>query len=257
MPHSNWFVHKFGGTSVGSSERYLNVSNLVSRYSGAVSPARTAVVVSAMAGITNALEACCRAATEAFFETREGEGGGGDGTGKGKDPRETSRASRLAAFEPLLEDVYERHRKTVSSLCDSGQMSAEEGFRICATIRANVDDLKDVMMAMAVSGSCPESLRELVMGHGELWSAQVLHAVMQHKASKQSADGDGEGGGSSSVAWIDAREVLVVDEDGGEGGGTAKFTTFERVFLNWKISQEKMDDWCQRHPEARVVIITG
>ena len=50
--NSNWVVHKFGGTSVADAERYRAAAEIVlARAPGE----RTAVVVSAMSGVTNAL----------------------------------------------------------------------------------------------------------------------------------------------------------------------------------------------------------
>src|ERR1043165_8272192 len=49
---SKWIVHKFGGTSVADAERYRGVAEIVlARAPGE----RTAVVVSAMSGVTNVL----------------------------------------------------------------------------------------------------------------------------------------------------------------------------------------------------------
>ena len=50
--NSKWVVHKFGGTSVADAERYRAAAEIVlSRAPGE----RTAVVVSAMSGVTDAL----------------------------------------------------------------------------------------------------------------------------------------------------------------------------------------------------------
>ena len=59
-------VHKFGGTSVGSSARFKAVANIVGDchsgiYNG--SPPQTVVVVSAMSGVTNQLISGARAAS--------------------------------------------------------------------------------------------------------------------------------------------------------------------------------------------------
>ena len=55
---ARWVVHKFGGTSVASAERYRNVAALLARQ-----PAGPAgVVVSAMAKVTDALIALARQA---------------------------------------------------------------------------------------------------------------------------------------------------------------------------------------------------
>ena len=51
MTTAPWVVHKFGGTSVASAQRYRDVAAIVAREPGV----RKAVVVSAMAKVTDAL----------------------------------------------------------------------------------------------------------------------------------------------------------------------------------------------------------
>ena len=50
-PADGWIVHKFGGTSVATAERYRHVAKVLSERP----EARKVVVVSAMSGITNTL----------------------------------------------------------------------------------------------------------------------------------------------------------------------------------------------------------
>src|SRR4051794_2251588 len=50
-PRSAWIVHKFGGTSVANAERYRGVGEIM----GETASQHTAIVVSAMSGVTNTL----------------------------------------------------------------------------------------------------------------------------------------------------------------------------------------------------------
>ncbi len=60
-------IHKFGGTSVRSAERFACVADIVEGYPAPFEDeglSRTVVVVSAMSGVTNRLIAGARAAAE-------------------------------------------------------------------------------------------------------------------------------------------------------------------------------------------------
>ena len=71
---------------------------------------------------------------------------------------------------------------------------------------------------------------EFVSGHGELWSAQFLHAYL-------------EALGYSST-WLDARKVLVVEPNG------------NTVAIDWQLSQEKLNAWAT-DVSADFLVITG
>jgi aspartokinase/homoserine dehydrogenase 1 len=76
-----------------------------------------------------------------------------------------------------------------------------------------------------------ERIIEFVSGHGELWSAQLLHAYLEAR------------GHSSS--WLDARDVLVVEPQS------------NTVVIDWPLSQEKLKNWQLDHADTKLLIITG
>ena len=184
---SPWAVHKFGGTSMSGDDGIRRVAELVR---GAERP-RTAVVVSAMAGVTNALFACCARAAE-------------------RDER----------WRDELDAVVARHVLVASAL-----LNAAESARIAAVLERDSRDLKDLLRAIQLLGSHPEALDDVVAGHGELWSAQLLAAFL-------------------GCDWLDARQALIVRP--AELGPA----------VDWVESRKRLDAWLPGK-SAGVVVVTG
>ena len=76
-----------------------------------------------------------------------------------------------------------------------------------------------------------ERIMEFVSGHGEIWSAQLLHAYLKTR-------------GHSST-WLDARKVLVVEPNS------------NTVAIDWPLSQEKLNAWQMDQADTDFLIITG
>ena len=62
--------------------------------------------------------------------------------------------------------------------------------------------------AIYIASSCTEPFSDFVVGHGELWSAQLMTALTNLKLQKA--------GDKRRAAFVDARDILVVTptEDG-------------------------------------------
>jgi aspartokinase/homoserine dehydrogenase 1 len=163
---SSFVVHKFGGTSVAGPDRYRHVGKLVRSLHQ--TGGRTAVVVSAMAKVTDALFDCCE------------------------------RAARGALAEPTadaaLDAVVARHHACIDDL-GAGVDAVIDPER-ARTLKVAIDDdargIRSLLGAVRMMGSRVDVIDEVVAGHGEVWSAQILAAVM-------------------GVPWLDARKVLVVE----------------------------------------------
>jgi len=138
MTTAPWVVHKFGGTSVASAQRYRDVAAIVAREPGA----RKAVVVSAMARVTDALIALTELA-------------------RARDERYVAR----------LAELVERHVEAAKELLPEPAYLA-----LTAVLRADAADIADVLRAIWLARTCSEELTELVSGYGEIWSAQMLGA---------------------------------------------------------------------------------
>lgn len=187
--NSGWTVHKFGGTSVADADRYRSVSEiLLSQRSGE----RVGVVVSAMAGVTNALiEAVNLAAAQ-----------------------DDSYLQKLQALE-------HRHLETIAGL----QL---QNTSLRETVVSDFNAVKEVLRGVWITRLASERIVELISGHGELWSAQLLHAYLESQNHRAS--------------WLDARKVLVVEPNANS------------VTVDWETSKQKLQTHC---PDTDFLVITG
>ena len=137
--HPGWVVHKFGGTSVGSAERYSGVVRIL--HAEASAGSRLAVVVSAMKGTTDAL-------IDAVEAARRNEAVYSDGMAAVKRRHfEALEALGLPALYPVF----------------------EKDFR----------ELEEVLRGVWLARSASEKIVELISGYGEIWSAKILTGLLQ------------------------------------------------------------------------------
>ena len=137
---SGWVVHKFGGSSVASAERYRGVAEIVRQEPGRAK----AVVVSAMSGVTNALLGLIERA-------------------KRCDP----------GYLDDLSVLRLRHLTTVTELLPEAARGP-----ISAALEADFGVLHEVLRGVWHVRTDSERIAELVAGYGELWSAQLLSAYL-------------------------------------------------------------------------------
>ena len=190
---SEWIVHKFGGTSLADAERYRAAAEIVLAQR---SHERVAVVVSAMSGVTNALIRSVELA-----------------------------ARQDNSYLPELEALKKRHLEAIAGL----QLPDEQSNSLQQTISSEFNALEEVLRGVWITRLASERIVEFVSGHGELWSAQLLHAYLQSRGH--------------SAAWLDARNVLIVEPD--------------TTAVDWKLSQQKLQVWLADHDGADLVVITG
>jgi len=190
---SKWIVHKFGGTSVADAERYRAAAEIVL---ARASDERVGIVVSAMSGVTNGLIHSVELA-----------------------------ASRDESYLTKLKDLQTRHLETIEKLATKQTAALRE------TIVSDFKAIEEVLRGVWITRIPSERITEFVAGHGELWSAQMLHAYL-------------EANGHSST-WLDARTVLIVEPDN------------NTVVIDWKLSQENVNAWQADHVNTDFVVITG
>lgn len=186
---SNKFVvHKFGGTSVGSAECFAKVSDIVSAL---VAP-RVAVVVSAIGGkpkVTDLLIGLLSLA-------------------KQRKPQEC---------DAVLDVIREKHHKVIAET-----LPADVGQPIEDAINADLKRLSELLRAISIMRSYNDSVVEFISGHGEVWSAKILAAVLSLRAA---ADGK-----KHKFHFVDAREFLIVEPDEDHG-----------PVVQYDITTKKMD----------------
>ncbi len=186
-----WKVHKFGGSSLGTPDRIRHVATLLSEQA---SP--TVAVVSAMSGVTDRLLAL----TEIAPTNEDG-------------------------LPERLEALHDEQGAIVNEL-----LGDETARPVLRALDDDVTDVADVLRATRLMRSAPSTVRNLVAGYGELWSARLLAGLLRKQ-------------GLSATA-CDAREVLVVTHE--ELGPV----------VDWGATQKRFSDW-RADQEADVLVITG
>ena len=184
-------AHKFGGSSVADAECINRVAGLIRED---LKPGQqTVVVVSAMRGVTDAL---IHVAHAAFAKSPE--------------------------IEALWSALKDKHFKAIDELKPASAEAVKKSLTESFT-RLSVE-LKHLRHVGKPDG---KALLE-IQGLGEVWSAQILHAVMN--------------GSGSDWAYLDAREVLVVSHN--ELGAV----------IEWSSTQAKLNEWKKRNPAPNVVV---
>ncbi len=141
-------IFKFGGSSLGSSERLLWVTECVSR---ARSKGPLAVVVSAMGDTTDALIAAAHSAAA------------GDG---------------LRAHTVLDVAI---DRCTSTALLAAAQVGAEA--RVAPLVRTHFAPLHELLNAIVLLRECSPQTLDLVLSYGEVLSARVLAELLDGRGT--------------------------------------------------------------------------
>ena len=187
-------VHKFGGTSVADADCFRRVAKIVT----ARPERRRLIVVSAMAGITDQLVNAVHVA-----------------------------GKRDLGYRDIMASVGARHRKTITEL-----LSADDAGRLCEALTRDLAIIEEVLHVTTVLHGYSRNGLELVSGYGEVWSAQILAALLRRE--------------DPDVDWLDAREVLTVSRT--ESGAD----------VMWPESRGRADAWiAHRGQLPNTVIITG
>ena len=186
-------AHKFGGSSLADAACFRRVAEIIA----ARPESRRVVVVSAMSGVTDALVGVTRLAAS-----------GG-------------------AYHDGLEAIRARHLATLRALFGGAGDPA-----VAAAMERDLADVGDVLRATTLLRGYSRETLDLVSGYGEVWSSQMLAALIR-----------AHGG---DVAWLDAREVLIVERT--EAGAD----------VNWAASHERMAAWLVRAgSQPSTLVITG
>ncbi len=130
---------------------------------------------------------------------------------------------RADGYREALAALHQRH-------VDAARELLPDPAPLLAVFERDVADLADILRGVWLGRSASELTEELVAGYGELWSAQLLHAHLQSKGAP--------------VAWVDAREVLVVHPaDLGPQ-------------VDWKTSTERLAAALMQRP-CELLVVTG
>ena len=157
---SSWTAHKFGGTSLADASGFRRAADLVTAHGDGPQ----AVTVSAAAGTTDSLISLVHLAA------------------RGED------------FAQALGAVRDRQAKLARDLLD------EAAGPLIASLDSDLADVRHVLDAASVMESASDRAIGVVAGHGELWSARLLAALLSSTGAR--------------TTWLDAREILFVERQG-------------------------------------------
>jgi bifunctional aspartokinase / homoserine dehydrogenase 1 len=136
-------------------------------------------------------------------------------------------AARDLPYSGKLRELERRHLDTIEALA----LPTEQTADLRAMILSDFASIEEVLRGVWITRIPSERITEFVAGHGELWSAQLLNAYLEAQ-------------GHSST-WLDARELLIVEPDSNS------------VAIDWKLSQQKLNEWLECHTDPDFVVITG
>ncbi|KAI3835114.1 hypothetical protein MKW92_048967 [Papaver armeniacum] len=188
-----WSIHKFGGTCVGTSERIQKVAEIIVNDSSE----GKVVVVSAMSKVTDMMYNLINKAQ-----------------------------SRDDSYIAALDDVLEKHKLTAHELLEGNDL-----LKFISRLHDDIGNLKAMLRAIYIAGHATESFSDFVAGHGELWSAQILSAVVR----KLGVD----------CNWMDTREVIIVNP-----------TSANQVDPDLEVSERSLEEWYSKNP-SKTIIATG
>lgn len=137
---------KFGGTSMGNARRIISSADIIC---GRAEKERVSVVVSAVAGVSNSLQAAIDACT----------------TG--------------TTSEKFIDDL----KKTHAEICDELE-SKVKGFaadKVMEKINPYLEETAKLLDGCLSFGECPSTIYCRIMGMGELMSSPIMEAVLRAK----------------------------------------------------------------------------
>lgn len=134
-----------------------------------------------------------------------------------------ARTDSVAAASEALKAVAKDQIDVVKEIS-----SPERAAEVEAIIASDSEDIINVVRAVSLLKTIPPSTMELVTGYGEVWSALTMHAYLDTL--------------DVASAWLDAREVLVVEQTG-FGLGEKGSANVVGVDPLWAETAERVGEW--------------
>jgi aspartokinase/homoserine dehydrogenase 1 len=212
-----WQVHKFGGTSVANADCFRIVAGIVedllsqgggrddNNKAAPRQPIRMAVVVSAMGGKPKTTDLLLQA---------------------------VQLAAARQDVAPLLQRIAAKHEACLADLFGSQGAAA---VRLVKIIQQDLQDIGDILKTVSLMKWKAFRISEVVSGYGELWSTQILTALLRQRQPAVEEQHDEYDNMVPAPArqhefvYLDARRLITVDEDAIQNG-----------IIEWDISQQKL-----------------
>lgn len=185
-----WRVHKFGGTSVANAECFRQAAAIVEEQLQEHSPLNIAVVVSAMGGTPKVTDLLLSTVVAAAARHQD-------------------------KVEATLNLILDKHTTCIQELFERDAARA----RLISIIEKDLENVRDILKTVSLMKWQATRISELVAGNGEIWSAQILCALLQERALSQNHE----------FVFLDARRVIIIDEEAVQDGAVC-----------WDICHEKL-----------------
>ena len=189
---AEWEIHKFGGSSLREGALFLKVCQILEK--GQLP--KKASVVSAIYGVTDMLSLA------------------------------VDRAKEGVDIEASIESLRKKHFVIIDDLFRGGPYGEE----LKRAFEKDYQSLLHLLKTIEMSSYASETLMEVIMGYGEIWSAQILNNLLLSKNKKSQ--------------WLNAREVLYIKDNSPERE------------VDWNLSQLKLKERLKSF-DKQFLIITG
>ena len=161
---SEWEVHKFGGSSLKEGGLFSRVSEILE----SIRTPKKASVVSAVYGVTDLL-------SQAANKAKEGKG-----------------------IEESIDILRKKHFDIIENLFNGTLVEKE----LKEKFEKDFLSLFHLLKTIEMSSYASENLMEIIMGYGEIWSAQILNKLLLSENKKSQ--------------WLNARDVLYLKDNSSE-----------------------------------------
>ncbi|KAL3790376.1 hypothetical protein HJC23_002762 [Cyclotella cryptica] len=202
-----WEVHKFGGASLANASLYQTVGDLLLRESAGRSSSGPIPTMAIVSARGGMTDLLVDVVSSALDDISQAE-------------------SRL---QSALEGQLTILRELVAADTDDDTSTIAD--EIEANMRKDAADILSVVQSLRMIRSVPPSVMEVVTGFGEIWSAQTLYAYLKSRGV--------------TVAWLDARDVLIVKSEGANAGLGEKGSSSSTggVTPVWDETMRRLEVW--------------
>mmetsp|Transcript_24691 Transcript_24691/g.38789 ORF Transcript_24691/g.38789 Transcript_24691/m.38789 type:complete len:985 (+) Transcript_24691:25-2979(+) len=241
-----WQVHKFGGTSVADANCFLQVAHIIEDQldvnNDVIGPdaKHLAVVLSAMGGKPKVTDLLLEAVRHASMREHD-------------------------KVDKQLDIVLEKHSECLKFLFHQEYAEQE---RLIKIIKGGLNDIRDILKTVSLMKWQAERISEVVSGFGELWSTQILTALLRMRSNQRLVEKFGSDSFSNiakastasqihhnNFIYLDARRVITIDEDAIQDGAVVWHTSEEKFMEIFKEEEAKLGD--ARDSILNHFIITG
>ena len=225
-----WEVHKFGGTSVASAECYLKVAAIVEEQlglgCGLDDQKHLAVVVSAMGGKPKTTDMLLSSVQAAADRNEDG-------------------------VNSLLDQILTKHSVCLEEL----DLDSDVSELLKSRILSDLSDIRDILKTVSLMKWQAARISELVSGYGELWSAQILSALLEARSKTRMATMPGCK--HHRFVYLDARRVITIDEEAIENGAVVWQLSDSKLGKVYEEERSKYEVGCGGSDSSLHFIVTG